>query len=196
MKTFLRVATHVSGLASIATLFFATLFVGELANVARVAVTARNYHPATFTVQRLRWSSGFKRGTSPGCWAEGLIGMTQEKLSLPDCDWATDAAKKPAVAVGQTLPVLYSTSATQAKIQGEFLRVLFPGSIAELKTAAWMYAEKVYRPAAMMCVLLLLFAVAGRIVYGRNATAGAAYAIVCLAFLGFQIASFTLMELL
>lgn len=196
MKRLLGIAAHVAGIASIATLFFATLFVGTLSNMARVAVTARAYHPAHFVVQRLASSSGFHRGDSPGCWAVGLVGQSQERLSLMDCDWTTNRAIKPEVAVGQTVSVVFSPSATHAQIQGEFLRVLYPDSVRGRKQAAWTYARKIYEPSLLALSLLSLLTFVGRLAYGPGATTGMAYGAFCLALLGFHLVGFAAMQLL
>jgi hypothetical protein len=196
MKRWLEITVHVLGAASIATMFFATLFVGTLSNSVRVAATARTYRQAIFVVQRLAWNSGRRSGNAAGCWAVGVIGHTPERLSLNDCRWTEDRARRPEVTPGQEVHVLYSPSATEAQIQGEYVRVVYPEAIADPWRTVRAYAWKMYRPTLFVMLPMLLIMFAGRIAYGPGATAGNLYGVVCAAILGLQVVGFAAMLVL
>lgn len=196
MKQWLNITVHVLGAASIATMFFATLFVGTLSNFVRVAATAPAYRQAIFVVQSLGWNSGRRSGNAAGCWAVGVIGHTRERLSLNDCRWTEDRAQRPEVTPGQEVHVLYSPNATEAQIQGEFVRVVFPDALAHPWQTVRAYAWKMYRPTLFVMLPMLLIMFAGRIAYGPGVTAGNKYGAVCATMLGLQVVGFAAMLVL
>jgi hypothetical protein len=197
MKRLIEISIHGLGVASIATMLFATLFVGSLSNLVRIARTARGYVPASFIVQRLAWSSGGANSSSgPGCWAVGVIGQRREHLDLNDCRRTPDHTLTAEVLPGQKVDVLYNPTATEARIQGEHLRVIFPAAAGQPWLTARTYAWKMYRPALFAVLPMLLLLCAARIAFGRDSTAGWAYGVVCITLLGLQVIGFAAMFLL